>query len=378
MHSVNEMRIALLRRLLIPLVALVFSAPVLAAEEVRNLYEAEVEVSDKHRKTRSEAFGAALMQVAVKVSGRRGATASPIIVEAMKRPERYVQQFRYQNVTTPALVGEEPAEAQAEAQAETQAETQALKLWVQFDAPAVDALIREAGLPVWGRVRPSVLVLVAIESAGSRELLSSDDPQGWARFIQSVAAQRAVPLVLPLMDLEDRAELRVSDVWAGFEDKVRRASERYQSEGVLLGRAYEQLPNYWELRWRLLIEGGRHEWVDQGEGLDVVLLAGVHESADLLASRFGGFTGTTAASGVEVNVTGIRSLGDYARALQYLDSLDEVSRVDVTKVNAASVSFRVDARGGRETVRQVIALGRTLAEEGQADWGAGLNYRLLP
>ena len=372
------MRIALLRRLLIPLVALVFSAPVLAAEEVRNLYEAEVEVSDKHRKTRSEAFGAALMQVAVKVSGRRGATASPIIVEAMKRPDRYVQQFRYQNVTTPALVGEEPAEAQAEAQAETQAETQALKLWVQFDAPAVDALIREAGLPVWGRVRPSVLVLVAIESAGSRELLSSDDPQGWARFIQSVAAQRAVPLVLPLMDLEDRAELRVSDVWAGFEDKVRRASERYQSEGVLLGRAYEQLPNYWELRWRLLIEDGRHEWVDQGEGLDVVLLAGVHESADLLASRFGGFTGTTAASGVEVNVTGIRSLGDYARALQYLDSLDEVSRVDVTKVNAASVSFRVDARGGRETVRQVIALGRTLAEEEQADWGAGLNYRLLP
>ena len=220
------MRIALLRRLLIPLVALVFSAPVLAAEEVRNLYEAEVEVSDKHRKTRSEAFGAALMQVAVKVSGRRGATASPIIVEAMKRPERYVQQFRYQNVTTPALVGEEPAEAQAEAQAETQAETQALKLWVQFDAPAVDALIRDAGLPVWGRVRPSVLVLLAIEFAGSRELLSSDDPQGWAQFIQSAAAQRAVPLMLPLMDLEDRAELRVSDVWAGFEDNLRRASER--------------------------------------------------------------------------------------------------------------------------------------------------------
>ena len=110
----------------------------------------------------------------------------------------------------------------------------------------------------------------------------------------------------------------------------------------------------------------------------VVLLAGVHESADLLASRFGGFTGTTVASGVEVNVTAIRSLRDYARTLQYLGSLDEVSRVDVTNVKSGSVSFRIDARGGRETVRQVIALGRTLVEDGRGDLNTGLTYRLSP
>ena len=104
----------------------------------------------------------------------------------------------------------------------------------------------------------------------------------------------------------------------------------------------------------------------------------MQESADLLASRFGGFTGTGSASGVEVNVTGIRSLRDYARALDYLGSLDQVSRVDVTRVQGTSVTFRVDARGGRETVRQVIALGNTLAEDAQAGLSAGLSYRLLP
>ena len=105
---------------------------------------------------------------------------------------------------------------------------------------------------------------------------------------------------------------------------LQRASERYQSEGVLIGRVYEIAPNYWEARWRLTLEDTRHEWVEQGEGLDIVLLAGVHESADRLASRYGGFTGTTSASGVAVKVTGIRTLDDYARALDYLDSLDEV------------------------------------------------------
>ena len=315
----------------------------MAAVEVKNLYEAEVAVADKDRKLRTEAFGLALLQVAVKVSGSRGATASPVVVAAVASPDRFVQQFRYRN--TAPVTGET-------------SQSPALNLWVQFDAPAVDALIREAGMPVWGRVRPSVLVLVAIESARGRELLSSDDPQGWAAFIQRAAAARAVPLLLPLMDLEDRSRLRASDVWAGFEDNVLRAAQRYQSEGVLLGRIYEQSPDYWEARWRLLLEDGRDEWLEQGEGLDAVLLAGVEESADLLASRFGGFAGTTVASGVQVDVTGIRSLRDYARTLQYLDSLDEVSRVDVTNVKNGSVSFRVDARGGRDTVRQVIEIGR--------------------
>ena len=352
-------------RLLIAFLVLVVGAPVFAASEVRNLYEAEVAVANKDRKIRSEAFGLALLQVAVKVSGRRGAAASPVIVAAMESPDRFVQQFRYRN-TTPVAGGNESPESPT------------LNLWVQFDAPAVDTLMREAGMPVWGRVRPSVLVLVAIESGGRRELLSSDDSGGWAAFIGRAAGERAVPLILPLMDLEDRSQLRASDVWAGFEDNLRRAAQRYRSEGVLLGRVYERLPDYWEARWRLLLEDGRHEWLDQAEGLDAVLLAGVHESADLLASRFGGFSGATVADRVEVNVTGIQSLRDYARTLQYLDSLDEVSRVDVTNVKTGSVSFRVDARGGRETVRQVIALGRTLAEDGQDDLNTGLTYRLLP
>jgi hypothetical protein len=361
------MRIAALFHLLAPVLVLVSSTPVFAAEQVTDLYESRVDVLDKSAKLRREAFGSALLKVVIKVSGSRRAAARPVIVEAIETPDRYVQQFRYDSVDAPADAAADAAEA-----------APALRLWVQFDPPAVDALMRDAGLPVWGRVRPSVLVLVAIEAGGARQLLSSDDPQGWARFMQLAAGDRAVPLVLPLMDLEDRATLRASDVWAGFEDNLQRASERYQSEGVLLGRVYEVAPNYWEARWRLLLEDTRSEWLEQGEGLDAVLLAGVHESADRLASRYGGFVGTATASGVAIKVTGIRTLGDYARALEYLDSLDEVSRVDVTRVEDGSVSFRVDARGGRETVRQVIALGRTLAEEGQPDLTEGLNYRLLP
>ncbi len=362
------MRNAALLRLLVPVVALVCAAPSRGAEEIANLYESAVDVADKGAQVRRQAFGAALLQVVVKVSGNRESGARPVVAEAVAAPDRYVQQFRYDSIEPP------PADAAAQAPAATPT----LSLWVQFDARAVDALIRNAGLSVWGRVRPSVLVLLAIEAGGIRQLLSSDDAEGWSRFIQRAAADRGVPLVLPLMDLEDRATLRASDVWAGFEDNLPRATDRYQSEGVLLGRVYEVAPNFWEARWRLLLEDTRSEWLEQGEGLEVVLLSAVHESADRLASRYGGFIGTTTASGVAIRVTGIGTLSDYARAVKYLGSLDAVSRVDVTRVDDVSVSFRLDARGGRETVRQVVALGRTLAEEGQPDLTGPLNYRLLP
>lgn len=360
------MRVAQVVRLVALCTALVQAHSAVQAAEVRNLYSAEILVADKGDETRRAAFAAALLEVVVKVSGSRGAAGNPVIVEATQAPEQYVQQFRYENVEAP------PESTDADAT------KVGLELRAQFDSRAVDGLIREAGLPVWGRVRPSVLMLVAVESSGARELLSSDDPRGWAGFVQGVAAKRGVPVVLPLMDLEDRQRLRASDVWAGFEDNVRPAAERYQSEAVLLGRVYELTPNYWEARWRLLLADGRSEWLDQGEGLDAVLLAGVNESADRLASRFGGVTGAAVASGVRLNVSGVRTLQDYARTLEYLDSLDAVSRVDVTKVAGASVSFRIDARGGPDAVRQVIALGRTLAEEPNADPRSGLNYRLLP
>ena len=361
------MRVAPIVRLAALATMLALAASGVRADEVRNLYAADAEVVDKSDEARRAGFGMALLEVVIKVSGSRGAAGNPVIVAATQAPERYVQQFRYENLPAP------PPDA-----GDAGTVKPAFGLKVQFDARAVDGLIREAGLPVWGRVRPSVLMLVAIESAGVRELLSSDDARGWAGFVEAIAAKRAIPVVLPLMDLEDRQVLRASDVWAGFEDNVRRAAERYQSEGVLLGRVYELTPNYWEARWRLLLDDGRSEWVDQGEGLDAVLLAGVHESADRLASRFGGVTGATVASGVQLDVTGVRTLRDYARTLEYLGSLDEVSRVEVTRVAGESVSFRVDARGGPQAVRQVIALGRTLAEEAGANPSGGLSYRLLP
>lgn len=330
------------------------------ADQVTNLYEAEVRVTGKSVEERDTALARGLLSVVVKVSGNRAAGGNPAIAGALGDPARYLQQFLYRSGATP------------------QGGADALTLWARFDPGAVDGLIRDAGMPIWGRVRPSVLALVAVESATGRSLLAAEDTNSWSRLMQGAAGERGIPLVLPLMDLQDREDLRVSDVWAGFEDGVRAAAGRYQSEAVLLGRVRQVVPGSWEGRWQMILGGGRQEWVSRGETMESVLLDGVGESADLLVARFAGYTATAGATGVPVTVTGVRTLRDYARALRYLGSLDAITRLEVTRVEPDRLFLEVDARGGREGVRQVIGLGRILSEEGQSDWTSGLSYRLMP
>jgi uncharacterized protein len=322
------------------------------AEVVDGLYEAAVPVAGKESSARNNALAAALLQVAVKVSGARDARANPVIVDASRRAARHMQQYGFR--TTPSG---------------------GLLLQAQFDQRAIDALLGEAGLPVWSRTRPSVLVWTAVETEEGRTLLGADDSTGLSKVLLRAAYERGLPLMLPLLDLEDRGSLNVSDIWGGFGERLVRASQRYQSETVLAVRAYRVLPSLWEGQWRLFIDGSNDDWTTRGATVATVLEEGVHEAAGRLAQRFARSAAFADASGVRLSVRGIRALADYSRTLDYLRSLDLVSRVRVTRVDQDFVSFAVEARGGYAALQQVIALGNTLTEIGGPE---APQFELLP
>ena len=187
--------------------------------------------------------------------------------------------------------------------------------------------------------------------------------------------RRGVDLVLPLLDLEDRSRLASTDVWGGFSDKVARASLRYQSDTVLVGRAYQVVPQAWEVNWELLSQGKSHSWTTRGGGLQQVLDEGIGHTADLLARRFAQAPQSLGAGPVVLAVQGVRTLEDYARTLEYLRTLAPVREVYVSNVEANRISFAVTASGGRTALEQVIALGRTLNRIGDA---YALEFELQP
>lgn len=335
-----------------------FPCAVMSAE-VRTLYESQVEVADKGDAAREAALRKALLKVLIKVSGEKDLARNPRLADTLKSADRFVQQYRYIDDN-----------AQSE---------QSLILWAQFDPIEVNKRLEAAGLPVWGRTRPTVVAWIAVEGADGRTLVGTDDQSGISAALQKRALERGVPVLIPLLDLEDRTQVDVTDLWGGFRGKIIQASARYGSEAVLVGRAYRKLPTLWEVRWILFLGDAPHQWTTQGPDLKILMGDGIDDLTDLLVDRFVKSTAGVNTTGqtrmVAFSVTGIHSLEDYARALRYLQSLDGVSRVEVTRVEVGEVVFGLEVYGSGEGVAQVIALGQTLTPIGI---GGERQYRLEP
>lgn len=346
------------------------------AGEVEGLYEAQVPVAGQREAERLKAIQTAFRQVLIRVTGDNRPATRDHLQTLAESPLKFVQQYLYRPL---------PPDHQAAA-ADDPRSTQLL--WVRFDAQAVNQFLRQANAPVWGRMRPSILLWLAIEDRGGRSLLASDATVDMRAEIDARAQERGIPLLFPLLDLEDQRRVSFEDVWGGFEREVREASARYPADAVLVGRVYREKADRWAGRWSLYQESGVEHWQAAGLPRDDILAAGIDGAADLLAARFARATGGDATEPVDVLVLDIDSLEDYSRAMEYLKSLDTVGGVQVARVDASGVHFHVMVRGDRGSLIQAIDFGRVLSPAAGdasrqrviagAPPGQELTYRLLP
>ena len=327
------------------------------------LYEAEVPWSDQAGGDRAGAFRSALRQVLVKITGGVRLAETAALEPLVENAPALVQQYRLRT----AEIGRGESAVQEQ------------RLWARFDAGAVDRLVREAGLPVWGSPRPSVLAWVAAQAAeddgATLRMAGAEDAGEMAEILLASAASRGVPLVLPLLDLEDQALAGPPELWVEAEDRVRAASERYRPGGILIGRVVRGV--LWDARWALLLPGAVQRWSTEGDVFDLVVDEGVQEAVDILAAHSLNAVPEVGGASIVVSVSGVHDFKGYARTVRYLESLDEVESVDVLAVVSGRLRLGLKLRTGGAGLRALITLGSTLTEDAGNVEGA-LALRLLP
>lgn len=349
--------------LLIVYLVLQFIQP-LSAVQVEGLYEVVVPVDSQSEAERKAALQTAFRLVLIKLTGDRQAPGNISVGTLMARAQDYMQQYSYREVS----------EFHKNDQGELLESTQT-QLWVKFDESNLNRALRDLSVPVWGRERPSTLVWLALGDENGRQLVGPDDVPEMVEAIRLQAEQRGIVLLFPLLDLDDTAILRVSDIWGGFRGPVIEASRRYHADSILTGVIESPVEGIWEVRWTAFIDDKMASWTGESDLATAALEEGVDNLADILASEFARIPVIAGMEEILLSVADIENVDQYADVLKYLSGLNSVADVEVIELQEQLVTFRLSAHGGELAVTKAIELGRLLSP---ISGSANVNYRLLP
>ena len=366
--------------LLIVLAYLIFQIPMhqLQAKEVKNLFEISIPVESQSKAVRNKVTKKALLEVVVRISGQSQAVDNESIKSKIRKSSIYVQRYLYRD----AVITNEQGETSKQ-----------LMLDLYFDEQALRKLLREAELPRWGTNRPQVLIWAAIGDKQQRLLMGTDadamqrvlalvnddslniidapaltlepapEPAADLQEILNQAAfNRGLPIILPLMDLEDSLAIDVADVWGRFVQPIRQASERYSTDAILAGQIMKQ-DDVWMTRWLLLHKGRTLSWEQQSATIEQALISGIDSTTNQLAAQYAVFEDSLDRNEILVSISNVEQVEDYAAVMKYLQNLTAISTVNVAKVSGATLQLRLSLIGDQQAMLQSISLNEKLTIE---------------
>ncbi|HEY1313997.1 MAG TPA: DUF2066 domain-containing protein [Steroidobacteraceae bacterium] len=301
------------------------------------LYQASAPVSDRSEAAQAAAFQNAMKIVLIRVTGRRTADEEPALAPLVSNARRYVQQYR----------------AAPDGQ-----------LLVSFDGQAIERWLTQNGQPLWGRERPATFVWLAAQTgAQSGTVITADDTSDVKMAIDAAADLRGVPLLWPSAVDVQKNRLDYAGISGGSAATLADMAHRLGGEAVLIGRASATSANA-NVRWTHLFQDRSSEFTGA--------LEGVNGAADLYAGLF-------AASGnlapMDIEVTGIADLREYANVQTYLESLSFISHVNVIALSGDTVRFRLATRGGADSLQRTLSLSGRLQPIAAGDTGI-LRFQL--
>ena len=191
---------------IIATVSLLMVSHIATAVEIGQLDQATVTVDSRSTHARNQALQQALFNVLLLNSGAKELQDNSQIQAALADASSMVVQYDYDQTND------------------------GLQLNVTFDHDKVINLLRTTNLPVWGKQRPLTLVWLASDSDGERHLVSDESTSAEHQAFIKASKTRGIPLMFPLLDLDDLMAINVNDVRGQFTNTVAKASSRYAAD----------------------------------------------------------------------------------------------------------------------------------------------------
>lgn len=297
----------------------------------QGLLAARVPVADQSADAREDALQTAITQVLMRLSGRADIARAAAVSELIANPQQHLQQFYYEG-----------------------GEGGGLELVARFDAQNLRRALTQRQIPIWQTDRPPVLVWFAFDSGKERALINAAGAYRQPlEALRLAVMQLGIPVIFPMLDLEDRQGVQYSDVAGGFSEPVLKASRRYATDWVLMLRV---APNDtgWHARWLLHHEGAHTRWQSGGAGLEEALKQGAQTLAAGLRPSFAAVPDLDASTQMRIRIGGIDSLERFAALEQLLSKLPGVAAARLLRTGPDWVGMQLSLNGARNRLEQAL------------------------
>ncbi|MBA6297137.1 DUF2066 domain-containing protein [Colwellia sp. MB02u-9] len=324
----------------------------ISAIEVENLYSAKVAVASQSNGDRNQALKNALRAILVKVGGND--IDHPLITKAINNYSMYVTQYQYIRTNNKVLLN------------------------VSFNEAKINQLFKASDLPIWGQLRPQVMVWLVEEDGFKRKIISATSNSLLPRVIDDFSQLRGLPLVMPIMDLTDLNALTLTDVWGRFSKPVAQASARYMAEAVVVIRVSNSSlvadqndlldcpqcqVNSLAVDWSLMTDP-QNEHVQMfseqylGNNVDELLSAALSDITDIIYQQYA--LSTTNSHEFEIDVANIASLVDLIAVSDFLAELSAVQSVQLVSAKGTNRRFKLSLIGSQQALLASLKLSEQL------------------
>ena len=231
---------------------------------------------------------------------------------------------------------------------------------LDFDSVQVNKALKNANLPVTPIDQRKPIHAGHLYDENGRRLVNSDNDMVNFMVTESHAKRRGIPLSWPLFDLTDKQIISTSEVWGLNLDKVIPASERYGAQAVIMGRVRVTGVGRWFGSWVVFINGQQF-WLDgDGSNLNSVMQQAMNFAADILSEQYAVTQSSESSGGIILKITGVNSLGDYAKLNKYLAGLSSVEKLVLKAVNQGNVWYSLKLESDVANFEKVIRLDKRL------------------
>lgn len=306
------------------------------AGQTSDLYKTELPIVSQSEESKTIAMKEALSNIFVKVTGEILSLANDTVKKAINEPNLYLKGYSYRKDTTSSQQF----------------------IQITFVEEAVNRVLREAGLAIWGANRPTILTWLAIDDTGKRSIQIGGTTEPLIMELEKRFTARSLPLIFPLLDFEDSQRVSPVDVWGLFTNKLTQASKRYNADAILAGRLSVNSGKY----------NGRLSLVFRGKRQDVDITNQNHEQLSLVAADLAGsilsrhyaVASLDAKESTVLVIEQVNSTKDYSNVVNYLEGLTAVRSVNVRKIAGSQLELELSIDGYSNQLTDAIALGRRL------------------